>query len=142
MARWLLDTDVLIDVALNRQPHAGLSSSVIDILQRRDGESLFVAWHTVSNLYYNAYDLQRPRDATFARATVSGLLEYAQIAPTGTDDLRFALSLPMTDFEDAMQVAAARACDADFVVTRNEKDFAESPTPALTPADALAELSR
>ena len=69
------------------------------------------------------------------------MLEYAEVAPTSTDDLRYALSLPMTDFEDAMQVAAARACEADFIVTRNERDFAESPIPTLTPAGALAELS-
>ena len=47
----------------------------------------------------------------------------------------------MTDFEDAMQVAAARACEADFIVTRNERDFAESPIPTLTPAGAMVELS-
>ena len=142
MATWLLDADVLIDVALDRQPHAGPSRSVIALLQTRQGESLFVAWHTVSNLYYNAYDLRRPRDASFARATVSGLLEYAQVAPTTTDDVRYALELLMPDFEDAMQVAAARACNARFIVTRNVRDYAQSPIPSLTPANALAELSR
>ena len=141
MATWLLDTDVLIDVALDRQPHAGPSRSVIELLQTRQGESLFVAWHTVSNLYYNAYDLRRPRDASFARAAVSGLLEYAQVAPTTTDDVRYALTLPLDDFEDAMQVAAARACNARFIVTRNVRDYAQSPIPVLTPANALAELS-
>ena len=69
-------------------------------------------------------------------------MTYAQVAGTSTDDLRFALSLPMDDFEDAMQVAAARACDAQFIVTRNEGDFAASPIPVLSPANALAELSR
>ena len=142
MATWLLDADVLIDVALDRQPHAGPSRSVIALLQTRQGESLFVAWHTVSNLYYNAYDLRRPRDASFARATVSGLLEYAQVAPTTTDDVRYALELLMPDFEDAMQVAAARACNARFIVTRNVRDYAQFPIPSLTPANALAELSR
>lgn len=141
MARWLIDTDVLIDVALNRQPHAGPSGSAIDLLQLREGESLFVAWHTVSNLYYNAYDLRRPRDTAFARATVSGLLEYAEIAPTSTDDLHYALTLAIPDFEDAMQVAAARACDAQFILTRNVRDYVASPIPALTPAGAIAELS-
>ena len=36
-------------------------------------------------------------------------------------------------FEDALQVAAAMACGAQFVITRNERDFKNSPVPALNP---------
>jgi hypothetical protein len=39
----------------------------------------------------------------------------------------------MSDFEDASQVAAAMACGAQFIVTRNERDFKKSPVPALSP---------
>ena len=48
----------------------------------------------------------------------------------------------MRDFEDALQVAAARACGAQHIVTRNFRDFDRSPIPALTPAEALHELFR
>lgn len=41
--------------------------------------------------------------------------------------------MPMRDFEDALQVAAAMACGAQFIVTRNERDFKASPVPALSP---------
>lgn len=138
MARWLVDTDVLIDVALSREPFFIDSSVVVDLLRER-GETLFVAWHTVSNLFYN---VQRQRNADFARRVVADLSTYAQVAGTSTDDLRFALSLPLPDFEDAMQVAAARACDARYIVTRNVRDYVDSPVPTLTPADTIAELSR
>ena len=46
----------------------------------------------------------------------------------------------MPDFEDAMQVAAARACGAQAIVTRNARDFQRSPIPAIGPEDALTEL--
>ena len=138
MARWLLDTDVLVDVALEREQHAGPSGEAINLLQR-ERESLFVAWHTVSNLYYN---IARQRSAAVARDVVANLLNFVDVVPTGTEDLRHALTLPMTDFEDAMQAAAARACDARFIVTRNVRDFAQSPIPSITPADVVAELSR
>ncbi len=48
--------------------------------------------------------------------------------------------LPMTDFEGAMRVAAARACGARCKVTRYARDFRRSPIRALSPADALEEL--
>ena len=138
MSRWLFDTDVLLDVALTRTPHAGSSAVALNSMQQGPEEA-FIAWHTASNLYYNA---RKALGGLPARVFVSGLLDFVQVAPTSTDDLRYALSLPMADFEDAMQVAAARACEADFIVTRNEGDFAGSPIPTLTPADALAELRR
>ena len=138
MVRWLVDTDVLTDVALSREPFFIDSSVLVDLLRER-GETLVVAWHTVSNLFYN---VQRQRNADFARRVVTELTTYAQVADTTTGDLHYALSLPMPDFEDAMQVAAARACDARYIVTRNVRDYVDSPVLTLTPADAIAELSR
>ncbi|MXY36556.1 MAG: PIN domain-containing protein [Dehalococcoidia bacterium] len=138
MARWLVDTDVLIDVALGRESFVGPSREVIQLLRER-GETLLVAWHTISNFYYN---LERPQDAAFAKDAVAQLLEFTEVAKTGTEDAHYALTLPIPDFEDAMQVAAARACDAQFILTRNVRDYVDSPVPALSPTDALAELSR
>lgn len=43
----------------------------------------------------------------------------------------------MTDFEDAMQVAAARACGSQYIITRNARDFTHSPIPAIGPQHAL-----
>ena len=47
----------------------------------------------------------------------------------------------LADFEDAMKVAAARACGARHIVTRNVKDYQRSPIPAIRPQDALREIS-
>jgi hypothetical protein len=46
----------------------------------------------------------------------------------------------MRDFEDAMQVAAARECTADVIATRNTRDFGGSPIPARKPESILREL--
>ena len=96
-----------------------------------------MAWHTVSNVHYI---VARERDAAFARRFIADILEFLEVAPTDTADLRYALDLPMTDFEDALQAAAARACGARSIVTRNVRDFARSPVPAVTPGDALARI--
>ena len=67
MARWLVDTDVLIDVALGREGFVGPSREIIQLLRER-GETLIVAWHTISNFYYN---IERPQDAEFAKDAVT-----------------------------------------------------------------------
>jgi predicted nucleic acid-binding protein len=44
----------------------------------------------------------------------------------------------MPDFEDAVIAAVAQREGADYIVTRNTKDFIASPVPAITPEDFLA----
>ena len=132
----LVDTDVLIDVALDRRPHSEAAAQLLDRLERGP-RSGFIAWHSASNFYY----LVAPtRGGDDARAFIGDLVQFMAVAPTSTESLRYAASLPMKDFEDAMQVAAARACGATHNVTRNVKDFERSPIPAITPEAALREL--
>ncbi len=134
----LLDTDVLLDVALDREPHADAAAEILDRLER-GRESAFIAWHSVSNFYY----LVAPsRGGPGARGFILDLIRFVAVAETDTSAVRYAAELPMRDFEDALQVAAARACGARHIVTRNVKDFDRSPIPALTPAEALHELFR
>ena len=132
----LLDADVLIDVALDRRPHSRASSELLDRVER-GARRAFVAWHTLSNFYYLVTPTRGDADT---RDFIAELVRFVAVAPADTAALRYAVSLPMADFEDAMQVAAARACGARHVVTRNVRDFARSPIPALTPQEALARL--
>ncbi len=132
----LIDTDVLIDVALDREPFSDAASKLLDRLQTGPKRA-FVAWHTLSNFYY----LVAPsRGGSDARAFINELTRFVAVAESGTSAIGFAAALQMTDFGEAMQVAAARACGARFVVTRNARDFRRSPIPAITPAAALETL--
>ena len=129
----LMDTDVLIDVALDRHPHSGPASELLDRIER-GRERAFIAWHTISNFYYL---VARRQGGASARDFIVDLTRFVPIAETSTDALRYAASLPMTDFEDAMQVAAARTCGAIRIVTRNVRDYAGSPIQAVTPGEFL-----
>ena len=130
----LLDSDILIDAALDREPHAASSTVLLDQLQL-GRERACMAWHTVSNVHYI---VARERGSAFARQSIANLLEFVDVVETGTADVRYAMDLPMSDFEDALQVAAARACGARSIVTRNVRDFARSPIPVVTPEAAFA----
>ena len=132
----LLDTDVLIDIALDRSPHSEQASELLDRIERGT-ESACIAWHSVSNFYY----LVAPtRGGLGTREFIVELTRFIGVAVTDTEGIRYAAALPMADFEDAMQVAAARACGASHIVTRNVKDYEQSPIRAVSPQDALAEL--
>ena len=133
----LIDANVLIDLALNRQPYAAQARDLFDRIDETR-ERAFIAWHTISNVYYV---VSGRRGAQAAHEFIADLPSFVEVARTGTADMRYAVSLPMADFEDALQVAAASACGARSIVTRNVRDFARSPIPAVTPPEALARLT-
>ena len=132
----LLDTDVLIDVALDRRPHSDSASELLDRIEH-GAEAAYIAWHSVSNLYYVATPTLGD---VSVRDFVIELTRFVAVATTDTDGIRYAAELPMADFEDAMQVAAARACGARHIVTRNIKDYERSPISAVSPRDVLGGL--
>ena len=132
----LLDTDVLIDIALDRRPFSDPASALLDRIER-SRKSAFIAWHSVSNLYY----IVAPAHGGVTTLDfIVDLTCIVEVATTGTEAVRYAAELPMADFEDAMQVASARACGAGHIVTRNLKDYKRSPIRAISPQDALREL--
>ena len=132
----LIDTDVLIDIALDRQPHSEQSSKLLERIEN-GSERACIAWHSVSNLYYV---VAPSRGDIIARNFIVDLVRLVAVATTDADAVRYAAELPMSDFEDAMQVAAARSCGARRIVTRNSRDYVRSPIPAVSPQEAIAEL--
>lgn len=132
----LLDTGVLIDVALDRHPHAGPAAELLDRIER-GAEIASIAWHSVSKLYYI---VAPARGGVSARDFIVELTRFVPVATTDTDAVRYAAGLPMADFEDALQVAAARACGARQIVTRNVRDYGRSPIRAVDPQQALSGL--
>ena len=129
--RLLIDINVLLDVALQR-PGAPASARLLGLCGRQ--HEGWLAWHSVATM---AYLIERQQSAVSGRDFIRGMLGWADVAHTGRADALAALDLPMRDFEDALQVAAAMACGAQFVITRNERDFKNSPVPALNPETFL-----
>ncbi len=127
----LIDCDVLLDVVLGREPFLADSAAVVAWAVDHPG-SAAVAWHTLSNLAYLTSD--------DARGFMRDLLRHVEVAPVGTAQAVQALSLPMADVEDALQAAAALAFRAEHIVTRNLRDYRNSPVPAISPRQFAAEV--
>ena len=129
----LLDTDVLVDIALDRHPHSGPAAELLDRIEH-GSKTAYIAWHSVSNLYYV---VAPARGGVSTRDFIVELTRFVAIATTDTQAIRYAAALPMADFEDAMQVAAAHTCGARYIVTRNVKDYRRSPISAVSPHEAM-----
>jgi len=136
--RVLVDTDVLLDLALAREPFAGPAAALLDWLADHPGTG-FMAWHSASNFYYLVAGDSGKRDAV---RFLGELLQFVDVAPVATSDLAMATQLDVPDFEDAMQIASAMACRAERIITRNLRHYRRSPVPAVAPSDALRSLKR
>ncbi len=125
--RLLIDINVLLDVPLQR-PGAPASAQVLAQCGRQ--HEAWLAWHSLATL---SYLIERQESRVAGRELLAGLLVWADVVPTTRADALAALQFEMPDLEDALQATAAVACKAQFILTRNERDFKKSPVPAINP---------
>ena len=129
MRRALIDTNVVLDVLLERQPHVVASAAVWAAIETGLAKG-FLASHAITTIHY----LVR-KELGLARAgrTVSSILRVFKVAPVDSAVLQEALQLSLPDFEDSVTAAAAQLAGCDFIVTRDPKGFRGSPIRPLTP---------
>ena len=130
--RLLLDINVILDVVFERD---GVAASSAVIARCDEDCEAYLAWHSVATL---GYLIERKRSAAEARIFIIDLLTWTRVASTTHDDAVEAMGWPFSDLEDALQAAAAKACNSHYIITRNIQDFSESPIPALDPKAFLA----
>ncbi len=127
----LFDTNILLDVALDRPGLAASSRSALTWGFEHPGKAC-LAWHSVATLAYFVVK-QGWRDRI--RPLVGELVARLDIAGGSDRELLRAIELPLPDFEDAMIAALAESAGATHIVTRNTSDFRRSPVKAVSPED-------
>lgn len=134
--RLLVDANVLLDVALAREPWVHEGAALLDAIAggRASG---FVAGHTLPVVHYLCV---RARGRTAAASAISDLLRIVDVVPLEKADVQQALALGLHDFEDALQAVSALRAEADAIVTRDAAGYTGFPVPTLLPGMALARL--
>lgn len=133
----LIDTNVLLDLALARPPFALDAALLHDAVARGHADG-YVAGHAVTTVYYL---VEKARGRATAITAVSDLLSMLQVVALGATEFHRALALGLRDFEDAVQAAACLRVGADFLATRNAADFRGAPVTTKTPGEIVAILA-
>ena len=132
----LLDTNVLLDVVLDRHPWVEDATALLDAIAK--GRLVgYVASHTIPTVYYVA---AHERDRAAATTAVTDLLRLLQVVPLDNAAFERALALNLKDFEDAVQAAACLEVGAECLVTRNPRDYRGARVLLRSPGEALALL--
>lgn len=130
----MLDTNVVLDVLLDRTAFVDQSSQILDLVERGTVTGLLCAT-TITTLAYLAGKAVGKQQAT---KQIRQLLSLFEVAPVTRAVLDAALASKAPDFEDAVLAEAALQAGAHAIITRNLRDFAHSPVRAHTPAQWLA----
>ncbi len=131
--RVLIDCDVLLDAALERPEFVAESVALLAWAEQHTGAG-WIAWHSLANVHYVG---RRLRGDEAIRDFLREILSFLEVPATDHVSARQALTLPMADFEDALQVTSALTARAEHIVTRNTADYRRSPVPAVTPTEFL-----
>lgn len=133
MKRILFDVNVVLDVLLNREPHAEASAAAWAAVETGMAEGLLAA-HGVTTIHYL---IRKETGASKTKAILTAILKVFGVAAVDGAVIQEALQLSCSDFEDAVTAAAARMASCDYIVTRDPKGFRGSPVRSLTPEAAI-----
>ena len=126
----LVDTNVVMDALLGREPYFEDSNRVLQICGDKKVEG-YLAAHTITNLFYYLRKHYQNEDC---RDILLNLFEIFEIEQIDSAKLKTALeNKDFKDFEDCLQMECACANDAKYIVTRNGKDFVHSIIPSIAP---------
>lgn len=129
----LLDTNVVLDHLMNREPFVDEAETVLNAVAYRQIEAAITA-NTITDI---AYLLRKAMNRDAMKTALLGLMELVEVVEVNYERCVAAFDLPMTDYEDALLAHCAEKWGAEYIVTRNIKDFGGSPVKALTPSELL-----
>ncbi len=138
-----LDTNIILDVLLERQPWYAAAASLWAAL--REGKvACLVSASSITDIYYisDQHLRRRPSADRDARGIVRECLDHLTIVEVSRGHLERAYEIGGEDFEDDLQYACAEACRAEVIVTRDPAGFCETAIPVFSPEAFVEHLIR
>ena len=132
----LFDTNIILDVLLDRKPFAEHASFLLSKVERAEING-FLCATTVTTIHYL---LSKHLDKEKARISISSIVGLFEIASVNRIVIESALKSKFTDFEDSVLHESARHAGVEYIITRNIKDFKKSKIPVFTPTEFLSIL--
>ena len=129
----LIDGNVILDVLQKREPHFEDSAKIWKLCET-DQVQGYVSALTFANL---VYVMRKELNPEQIEDVLKGLALIFQFTELSVTDMTNAAGMKWDDFEDAMQAATAERVHADYIITRNVRDFQKSKVIASTPTEFL-----
>lgn len=128
-----IDSDVFLDVALDRSPFVNSSELILDHVFLKKANA-FTSPLIIANLYYI---VSKNATSFKAKQFIKIIESKIEILPIDKVIVHRALNSEIKDFEDALQYFCAAEGGVDYIITRNKKDYPESKIHVVSPVEFL-----
>ncbi len=133
----MIDNNVILDVFQNREPFVQFSSKVLRLVETKQIKGCVTA-NSITDIHYVLNRSLKNKEKVFE--AIDTLLQFIDIVYVTAKDVRKAFHPNVIDFEDELISVCAERARIDHIITRNTKDFTNSPVPAITPNDFLTKF--
>lgn len=128
-----IDTDILLDVALAREPFFPASKMILAMAEN----NIFignVSSNCIANIYYI---LRKSGGDSNARKFISNIVKYITVITIDHQNVLEALRSKFSDFEDALQHYSAVENQCEYIITRNIEDYKNSKIKVVLPEEFI-----
>lgn len=132
----LIDANIVLDVLLNRSDFVKDSAMIWRLCETGQAKG-YISTLTYANIMYIMRKQLNPEQIEDVFRKLNLIFEFANFS---SSVLERAVSMKWKDFEDAVQSATAESVHADYIISRNIKDFTNSRIIAFTPTELLARI--
>ncbi len=129
----LFDTNIILDVLLDRKPFSEHASYLMSKVERSEIDG-FLCATTITTIHYL---LSKYLDKEKAIDSINSIMALFEVASVNRLVIENALKSKFTDFEDAVLHESARHAGAEYIITKNINDFKITKIPVFTPAEFL-----
>jgi predicted nucleic acid-binding protein len=129
-----IDTNVLLDVFLNRPGLVAASAAVWELAEKESIQGI-VSAISFNNIHYIA---TKYHSKDLANQAMSSIRNCFKTVDMTMQIINQSIDAQWKDFEDAIQYFSALHADADYIVTRNSSDFPREGIAIMTPEDFIS----
>ncbi len=133
----IFDTNIILDVLLNREPFVELSAHLMNSVENNNIEGYLCAT-TIATLDYL---ISKEKNRTKTKTEVRKLLSLFKISEVNLKVLEMSINSEFKDFENAVQYYSGECCLVNGLVTRNIKDYKQATLPIYTPDELWGIIS-
>lgn len=136
--RLMIDTNIFLDVLMQREPFYENSKAVLELCENRKASG-FLSASSVTDIFYLVR--RQLHSIDLAYKALGSILDIAKVLTVTNEDVLNAYLQRANDFEDCLLATCAKANQCDAIVTRNKKDFLTFGITLLSPEELLQAMS-
>lgn len=131
--RLLIDSNILLDVLMAREEYYMPSYTLWKMCEKGLADG-YISSLSFANIVYIMRKQLRYDEIDKLLWNIKNAFLFTDLT---LEHFEKAASMKWRDFEDAVQSATASRIGADYIITRNTKDYQASQVKALTPEDFI-----